>query len=1260
MRIEYPAALPISARVAEIRDLIAAHPVIVLAGETGSGKTTQLPKICLELGRGTADPRGRPRRIGHTQPRRIAARAAAARLAQETATDLGAEVGYAVRFGDTVSRRTRVKVMTDGILLAEIGRDPDLLQYDTLIIDEAHERSLTIDFLLGYLARLLPRRPDLKIIITSATIDVDKFAAHFGGAPVVEVSGRMYPVEVRYRPFGAGFDPRGDERDQVAAIRDAVDEVCAEGPGDVLVFLSGEREISDAAEALRSHRPPGPGPVEVVPLYARLSTADQQRIFAAHQGRRIVLSTNIAETSLTVPGIGYVVDAGTARISRFSPRTKVQALPIEPISQASAQQRAGRCGRVSDGICVRLYTEEDFQGRPPYTDPEILRTNLAAVLLRMADLGLGDVGDFPFPDPPDRRHVRSGHQVLVELGALIATQGGDHRITAVGRRLSRLPVDPRIARMIVAADAEGSLAEVLPIAAALSIPDVRERPADRLAAARQAHARFADPTSDFLGLLALWRYIDDQRGALSGSAFRRMCRQEFLHYLRIREWQDLHGQLRRAASEIGLRVNDAPAEPDAVHRAILAGLLSHVGLWDERQRSYSAAGGSRFVLSPGSSLARKPPPWVMAAEIVTTTRSFAHIAAAIDPDWLEDIAEHLVVRQFSEPRWSRPRASAVASERVLLFGLPVVVDRTVPLSGHDPALARDLFNRHALVEGDWDARHAFLRRNAAAVAEVLAQEERARRRGLLADEEDRAAFFDALIPADVVSGRHFDSWWTRESRAHPRLLDYPAPLLRRTADDEAAARPAEPDRALYPVSWIVGDTPLALSYRFEPGTADDGITVDIPLSQLPALDPLPFQWGVPGMRVELVTALLRGLPKPVRRKLVPVPDTAAAAAALLVGPDAGGTTPLPEALAAALRDVTSVPVAAADLAASPVPDHLRPRYRVLDDRAPREAPSRGQQRRRGGPPVLATGRDLRDLQQRCAPLWRAAAAQAAPQWERTDVRAWDFGDLPDVVEVPAGGPGGVLRAYPALVEDGARVHLRGLPDPASAASAHPAGTARLLRLSLPDPLPALRRGLDTADRLTVAAGPYPAADALLEDAVLAVLDEAVAAGPPRSAAQFGRVLDGVRPQLHARALGIVRAAAQALRMDHAVAEAVAGLTAPALAPVADDIAAQRAALVGAGFIRRHGADRIRHLERYLRAARHRVDVLPGHVGRDALAMEQVQALEADLAAAGYPGRRPDLFWLVQELRVSLFAQHLGTAVPVSVQRIRRAAGTTGV
>ncbi|HEX8936313.1 MAG TPA: ATP-dependent RNA helicase HrpA, partial [Pseudonocardiaceae bacterium] len=971
--VTYPAQLPVSARREDIAAAIRDHQVVIVAGETGSGKTTQIPKICLELGRGV---RGL---IGHTQPRRLAARTVAARIAEELGTELGDAVGWKVRFTDHVGENTLVKLMTDGILLAELAGDKMLRQYDTLIIDEAHERSLNIDFVLGYLKQLLPRRPDLKVIITSATIDPERFSQHFGAAPVIEVSGRTYPVEIRYRPFGPDGGEGPDDRDQTQAICDAVTELRHEGPGDILVFLSGEREIRDTRDALHALKLTD---TEVLPLYGRLSAAEQHQVFerpgtmgrhTRHQNatrrggdatRRIVLATNVAETSLTVPGIRYVIDPGTARISRYSRRLKVQRLPIEPISQASAIQRAGRCGRTAEGICVRLYTEQDFQSRPEFTDPEIVRTHLASVILQMAALDLGEVAEFPFIDPPDRRQISDGVALLRELGAL--QEQPTPRLTRIGRTLAQLPLDPRLARMVVAAQHNGCLGEVLVIAAALSIQDPRERPTDAEAAADAQHARFTTKDSDFLAYLNLWRHLDEQQQALSSTQFRKLCKTEFLHYLRVREWQDLHGQLRRITRGMRMTVNTTRADPQQVHVSLLTGLLSHIGLFDPETRDYLGARGARFAVFPGSALFRKPPRWVMAAELVETSRLWARVAARIEPQWVEPLASHLVKRDYSEPHWERNRGAVVAYEKVTLYGIPIVTSRKVAYGGIDPECSRELFIRHALVAGDWETRHAFFHANRALLDDVDELEQRARRRDIAVDDETLFDFYDQRLPADIVSARHFDSWWRKVSKTQPTVLDFDPTML------IAGAGVSKDD---YPDRWYQGALALDLSYQFAPGADADGVTVHVPLQLLNQIDPAPFTWQVAGLREELVVALLKSLPKPLRRQLVPVPDYARALLARItpsLHPIAGsaGVEPLLDALERALAQ-TGVPVCRADWRLDQLPDHLTITFRVHDGEA-----------------TLAQGKDLAALTRQLQPRLRATMSAASGGLERHGLRSW--------------------------------------------------------------------------------------------------------------------------------------------------------------------------------------------------------------------------------------------------------------------------------
>jgi ATP-dependent helicase HrpA len=1234
--ITYP-DLPVSDRRDEIADAIAKHQVIVVAGETGSGKTTQLPKICLELGRGI---RGT---IGHTQPRRLAARTVAQRIADELGTPLGEAVGYAVRFTDQASDRTLVKLMTDGILLAEIQRDRRLLRYDTLILDEAHERSLNIDFLLGYLRELLPRRPDLKVIVTSATIEPERFAAHFGGAPIVEVSGRTYPVEIRYRPLevvmaaigdGSNFqdpdDPdhdmiRTEMRDQTEAIVDAIVELEKEPPGDVLVFLSGEREIRDTSESLRrtldNH-------TEVLPLYARLPTAEQQKVFAPHTGRRVVLATNVAETSLTVPGIRYVVDPGTARISRYSRRTKVQRLPIEPISQASAAQRAGRSGRVAPGVCIRLYSEEDFASRPRFTDPEILRTNLAAVILQMAALQLGDIEDFPFLDPPEKRSIRDGVALLQELGAFDANGA----ITELGRRLARLPLDPRVGRMILQADAEGCVREVLVLAAALSIPDPRERPADREEAARQKHARFADEHSDFISYLNLWRYLREQRKERSGNAFRRMCREEFLHYLRIREWQDLTGQLRSIARDIGIHEVDEDADPARIHAALTAGLLSHVGLREGDGREYTGARNAKFVLAPGSVLTKRPPRWVVVAELVETSRLYGRTAARIEPEALERVGAHLVQRSYSEPHWDAQRGAVMAYERVTLYGLPVIPRRRVNYAQVEPELARELFIRHALVEGDWQTRHHFFRDNARLREELEEIEERARRRDLIVGDDEIYAFYEARIPADVVSAQHFDAWW-KEQRHHT------ADLLTFTRDDLLRTEDAAADQ---PDTWRAGDLSLPVTYRFEPGADDDGITVHVPVEVLARLGGDDFAWHVPALREELVTALIRSLPKDLRRNFVPAPDTARAVLDTLEP----GTEPLLQSLQRALRQRTGVlvPIDAFDL--SKLPSHLRVTFAVQS----------------ADGTEVARGKDLETLQQQLAAPARQAVAEAvADGLERSGLRGWpdDIDELPRTVERVSGGH--TVRGYPAFVDAGGAVDIRVFATTAEQAAAMGPGIRRLLRLSVASPVKTIERQLNPRTRLVLGANPDGSLAALLDDcadAAVAVL----AVAPVWSQSEFTGLRQRAADALASATRDIVGRVEKVLAAAHEVQVALPAAPPPTQAEAVADIRAQLDRLLPQGFVTSTGASSLGDLTRYLTAVGRRLERLPQGANADRDRMASVHAVQAaydELRQALSPARAAaddvrDIAWMIEELRVSLWAQQLGTARPVSEQRVYRA------
>jgi ATP-dependent helicase HrpA len=1253
--IGYPPELPVSQRRDDIAAAIRDHQVVIVAGETGSGKTTQLPKICLELGRGIAG------QIGHTQPRRIAARTVAERIAEELKTDLGDVVGYKVRFTDKSGDNTAVKLMTDGILLAEIGSDRNLHRYDTLIIDEAHERSLNIDFILGYLRQLLPRRPDLKVIITSATIDPERFAEHFRDprtqqpAPIVEVSGRTYPVDVRYRPVN---DPEAraeeEDRDQVQAISDAIGELEREGPGDILVFLSGEREIRDTADALK-----GRPKLDILPLYSRLSAAEQHRVFEpsrSSQIRRIVLATNVAETSLTVPGIRYVIDPGTARISRYSLRTKVQRLPIEAISQASANQRKGRCGRVADGICIRLYSQEDFESRPEYTDPEIQRTNLASVILQMAAARLGDVRKFPFVDPPDPRAITDGVRLLEELNAMKSDQ-----LTETGRQMARLPVDPRIARMIIESGQQGCAREILIIAAALSIQDPRERPTDNQQAADTAHRRFTQPESDFVAFVALWDYLAQRQRELTGSAFRRLCRSEFLNYLRVREWQDLHGQLQSLSRELGINSKSSSTERSVVHTALLSGLLSHVGMKvvlpatrpgggqpgdrtpGERGRrplpEYLGARGAKFAVFPGSGLAKKPPDWVVAAELVETSRLWGRTIAAIEPEWVEPVAAHLTKRSYSEPRWSRSRGAAIATEKVTLYGIPIVADRDLLLAHIDPAGARELFIRHALVEGDWQTRHHFFRDNTALIEQAAELEQRARRRGLVAGEDALFAFYDARVPADAVSARHFDAWWKKVRHQTPDLLTL-------KLEDLLSSAAADLDTEAYPQMWTSASPGLAapaagaaagltLSYAFEPGTDADGVTIDIPLKTLNQASPEEFSWQIPGLRLELVTELIRILPKNLRRELVPAPDLAREILATLQGP---APSDIREVLSREVLRLRGVRVPPDTFDLEKLPPHLRITFQVTD-----------------GEKVVAAGKDLAALKRQLRPKVRATLSARATALTRTGLTSWDFGPLPQVFT------DGEVKAYPALVDAGAAVNVRLFETADAARRAMRAGTRRLVLLTVKSPANEVAKRLTTQQKLVLSDNPHGSVAALFADCVNCAAEGLIddAGGPAGDADGFARLTEHVRPRLHAATYEVVTWAEEILRAAHDARIRLDGLRSPVLQPAADDIRRQLDGLIYAGFLTAAGAARLPSLARYLKAVGRRLDKLPDNAGRDAQQMTVVhgvqdayrQALAGLLPEARSGQAATEIRWQIEELRVSLFAQTIGTPLPVSERRI---------
>lgn len=1223
--IDFPENLPVSQKQQQIAEAISKHQVVIIAGETGSGKTTQIPKICLALGRGN---RGL---IGHTQPRRLAARTVATRIAEEMNTPLGDYVGYKVRFSDQVGENTRVKLMTDGILLAEIQQDRLLLQYDTLIIDEAHERSLNIDFLLGYLRELLPRRPDLKVIITSATIDPQRFSRHFNHAPVIEVSGRTYPVEVRYRPVAE--DTSDGDRDQLQAIFDAVDELMREAAGDILIFMSGEREIRDTADALSRRELRH---TEILPLYARLSNAEQNRVFQSHSGRRIVLATNVAETSLTVPGIKYVIDPGTARISRYSYRTKVQRLPIEPVSQASANQRKGRCGRVSEGICIRLYSEQDFINRPEFTDPEILRTNLASVILQMTALGLGDIAAFPFVEAPDKRHIQDGVRLLEELGGILPSADGHYKLTPLGRQLAQLPVDPRLARMVLAAQQFGCVREVMIITAALSIQDPRERPADRQQASDEKHRRFADKDSDFQAWVNLWNYLGEQQKLLSGNQFRRQCKTDYLNYLRVREWQDIYTQLRQVVKELRLPVNSEPAPYREVHSALLCGLLSHIGQKDVEKQEYTGARNARFSVFPGSGLFKKPPKWVMVAELVETSRLWGRVAARIEPEWIEPLAKHLLKYHYSEPHWEKSQGAVMALEKVTLYGLPVISGRKVNYGKIDPRLSRELFIRHALVEGDWQSRHAFLKNNRKLLNEVEDLEHKSRRRDILVDDETLLTFYDQRIGHEVVSARHFDQWWKNASQQQPDLLNFDKQMLIK----DGASQVSQLD---YPNFWHQDNLKLRLSYQFEPGTGADGVTVHIPLPLLNQVEDRGFEWQIPGVRRELVIALIKSLPKPLRRNFVPAPNYADAFLQRVTD----HSQPLTDCLEREFRRMTGVTVTREDWQWQGVPDHLKMTFRIVDEN------NRTQ----------AEGKDLTALKQSLKDKVQATLSDVADDGvEQQGLHIWSFGDLPQSYQQKRGNY--QLQAWPALVDDKESVAIR-LFDSQSEQQKHMwRGQRRLLWLNIPSPVKYLHEKLPNKAKLGLYFNPYGKVPELIDDCISCGIDKLMAehGGLVWTETAFEQLKEKVRAELNDTVVTIAMQTEQILTTVFQINKRLKGKVDISQALALSDIKSQLAGLIYRGFVTGNGWQHLADTLRYLQAIERRLDKLPVDPHSDRSRMLKIQSIEQQWQqwrGKLAPQQQDDddvvaIRWMLEELRVSLFAQQLGTPYPVSEKRILQA------
>lgn len=1358
--ITYPEELPVSERREDIMNAIRDNQVVIIAGETGSGKTTQIPKMCLELGLGAKG------LIGHTQPRRLAARSVAERIAEELGQKIGETVGYQVRFTSEVGEHSAIKLMTDGILLAEIQNDKLLRRYSTLIIDEAHERSLNIDFILGYLKRILPQRPDLKVIITSATIDPERFARHFSPSyvpgrgiidenlsdeereiaeailpddapPIIEVSGRTYPVEIRYRPLEGEEDAYLDDeevdedRDPTDAILDAIKELSKEAPGDILIFFSGEREIRDAKDAIEAMVLKSPRlNYEVLPLYARLSLAEQHRVFSPGSRPRIVLATNVAETSLTVPGIKYVIDTGTARISRYSARTKVQRLPIERISQASANQRSGRCGRVSDGIAIRLYSEEDFTSRPEFTDPEILRTNLAAVILQMIAIGVvrepGDISRFPFVQPPASRAINDGVNLLRELGALTERphhprkgRGGNNSatLTAIGRAMAAFPVDPRLARMIIEGGRRGCAKEMMVLAAALTIQDPRERPADVRAEADAMHARFVDDTSDFSSFLLLWDYINEQQAALSSSQLRKMCHREYINYLRIREWQDLFAQLREMGRTANIHASggrdiNASAHEIDIHKSLLSGLLSHVGVKEEREkdskgrtrgpREYLGARGTKFAIFPGSGLFKKGPDWVLSAELVETSRLWARTNASIDPQWIEEIGKHLISVQYSEPHWSLSSGAAVAYAKGTLFGLTIYADRPVQYARVDAAAAREIFIQSALVEGQWHTQHKFYLRNQRALAEVEELEARLRRRDLRVDDSVIFAFYDTRVPAHVTDVRAFDKWWKQARLEDDNYLDFnPEKLINEEASDY--------DDSQFPRQWVQrtdsGELTLDLRYEYAPtagiggartdAAKRDGVAVQVPILFLNQLSPEPFRWQIPGLRHELVTALIKSLPKAIRRNFVPAPDVARAACAALEEDYSPATDELLPSLALVLRRLRGVVVEPEAFNWDAVPEHLKMSFQVRNARNK----------------ILGEGKDLRALQQQLHKEIRSALADSLGASDEAMAKmvalaqsgTGNSGDSarPGAkkgaknpgAQANAGASGGVrevtgltefpadmfpdgaiprkvqrviatqaVNGYPALVDEGSSVGLRIFPTEAEQLHAQRRGIIRLLQLQVPSPVRYVSEHLSHKEKIVFTQNPHGSIDELIRDCTVAALDHLVPHTPIFTQTEYSELYEHVRAELIETVFDVTKLVAEILSEATALKKAIKKATSLTTMHAVSDVKGQMENLVYPGFVAQTGYDQLVHIPRYLKAAQVRLTKLGPNLHRDNQLMLTVQDLEDsyDNAVKSLPAGTivPDALrrvnWMIEELRVSFFAQELGTAYTVSEKRIAKA------
>lgn len=1228
-KIDFPDNLPVAGKKQAIFDAINHHQVVIIAGETGSGKTTQIPKICLELGLGVKG------FIGHTQPRRLAARSVANRIAEELKTEIGQLVGFKVRFSDHVSDTTLIKLMTDGILLAEIQKDKLLLQYDTIIIDEAHERSLNIDFILGYLKQLLPKRPDLKVIITSATIDVERFSKHFNQAPIIEVSGRTYPVEVRYRPpILDNNDNSEDKNSDFQPIINAIDELSAESSGDILIFLTGEREIRDLADTLSKldlrH-------TDILPLYARLSASEQNRIFQSHTKRRIVLATNVAETSLTVPGIKYVIDPGLARISRYSYRTKVQRLPIEPISQASANQRKGRCGRTSDGICIRLYDEQDFLSRPEFTEPEILRTNLASVILQMTSLDLGDIAAFPFVESPNAKYIRDGIRLLEELGAIF-TKHHRYHLTEIGKILAQLPIDPRLARMLVEARRLGCTKEIMIITAALSIQDPRERPFDKQQASDEKHRRFIDKESDFISLINLWNYIKEQQNILSGNQFRRLCQKEFLNYLRIREWQDVYTQIRQTIKQLAFPINSQLADYRSLHIALLSGLLSHIGMKDLEKNEYIGARNIKFAIFPNSALFKNQPKWCIASELIETSRLWGRTVAKIDAGWIESIAKHLVKYSYSEPRWSKKQGTTIANEKVTLFGLPIVASRIVNYSKIDPILSRSLFIRHALVEGDWLTNHKFYKQNQKLINEVEDLEHKSRRQDILIDDNELFDFYDKRIDKSVISSKHFDTWWKQKQKLAPDFLNVEKEMLIKQSVELVNLND-------FPDFWYQDNFKLALSYQFDIGHKRDGVTIKIPLDLLNQIKNRGFDWQVPGFRKDLVIALIKSLPKALRRNFVPAPNYADAFLSRVVSTD----MPLLESLETEFHKITGVKITTEDWQLNQIPDYLKITFSIVDQNNKE----------------IAANKDLTFLKEQLKNEVQQALSslttKKASQLERTNLVDWNFGHLPSVYEEANNNY--TIKAYPAIIDNQHSVSIKLVDNQDEQQRLTKLGLRRLFMLNIPSPIKYLHEKLPNKSKLGLYFNSFGTVLSLIDDCIACGIDYLIEKNGQfiQSEDAYQTLLDYIKGHINKIVVDIAKQVEAILTLHYNISKKLKGRIDLSLAFALSDIKKQLDHLVYKGFVAQSGYKRLPDIFRYLSAIEKRIEKLMLNSTKDRQSMNVIEEIENQYEkwlnnlseSLKLQEKVINIRWMIEELRVNLFAQQLGTPYPISAKRIKQ-------